>query len=167
MSYYTGQGDYYSGKGDPGLISSIGSIVGAVGSVIGGPAGVVGSVIKRVTGGSRPAAPPVRGLARPTGGIPSIPTPGIVGAAQRLVPGGASGYQSGGCGCGTGHHMDKATGTRCVKNRKTNYTNPKALSRATKRVDGFVTVAKKALKSTKYKVVNENFKQNWRKPLKK
>jgi hypothetical protein len=54
-----------------------------------------------------------------------------------------------------------------VRNRRTNYTNPRALSRAAKRLDGFVGVARKALKTTNYKVVNKSYKQNWRKPLKR
>lgn len=169
MSYYTGQGDYYSGKGDPGFGSILGGIIGTVGGLLPGPAGMAARAVgSAIGGGSRAPTPQLR---LPGGSAPRIqaqPTPGMRGVAQRLIPGGQSGYQCGsGNSCGTGFHMDKTTQTKCVRNRKTNYTNPKALSRATKRVDGFVSVAKKALKSTKYKVVNESFKANWRKPLKK
>lgn len=166
MSYYSGTGDYYSGKGDPGFFSTLGGIVGGAAGiaskVLPGPIGAAAGGVSRLLSGSS------RGLATPgpVPRIPANPNPGLRGAAQRLVPGGSSGYSCN-SGCGTGYHLDKTTQSKCVRNRKTNYTNPKALSRATKRVDGFVSVAKKALKSTKYKVVNESYKQNWRKPLKK
>ncbi len=170
MSYYSGTGDYYSGKGDPGFFSTLGNIIGGAGKIasaaIPGVGGIVRagtSAIQKVMGGGSPT-----GLRLPTAppSIPASRTPGVTGFVQRAVPGGASGYQCG-AGCGTGYHLDKTTKTRCVRNRKTNYTNPRALSRAAKRMDGFVSVAKKALKSTNYKVVNKSYKQNYRKPLKR
>jgi hypothetical protein len=95
------------------------------------------------------------------------PVPGLTGSMQRLIPGGATGYTCGSGSCPTGYHLDKTTRTKCVRNRKVNYANPRALSRAAKRMDGFVGVARKALKATNYKVVSKSYKQNWRKPLKR
>lgn len=169
MSYYTGVGDYYSGKGDPGLFSSIGKIMGSVGSILPGPFGAAAKIGSRLLGaGSQPKARTQP--TRPTLQVPS-PVPGIRGVTQRFIPGGASGYQcpSGSTrgDCESGYHLDKTTRSKCVRNRKVNYTNPRALSRASKRLDGFVTVARRALKSTGYKVVSKSYKQNWRKPLKK
>lgn len=171
MSYYTGRGDYYSGKGDPGFLSTLGGIIGTAGKIVGtvvpGVRTATGIVSSALTSTAKP-----KNIMTPTGmsipaSVPAIPTPGLTGVAQRLVPGGASGYQCGSGSCDSGYHLDKTTRSRCVRNRKTNYTNPRALSRATKRLDGFVTVARKAMKSTNYKVVSKSYKQNWRKPLKR
>jgi hypothetical protein len=86
-------------QGDPGFLSGIGKFVGGVarvaGGIIPGPIGALasaaGSVITRVSGGGVPASLP--------GGVPTAsfagqqPVPGIRGAAQRLFPGGATGYR--------------------------------------------------------------------------
>lgn len=180
MSYYTGVGDYYSGKGDPGLFGAIGSVLGKVGKVAGavlpGPiGGVVRGVSSLISGGQptgstvpvpRPAVPQQRALTTPRGPIPSIgPVSGMTINERRTAFGGMPTCASG--ACAPGYHLDKTLGVKCVRNRRTNYTNPRALSRAAKRLDGFVGVARKALKSTNYKVVSKNYKQNWRKPLKR
>lgn len=176
MSYYTGVGDYYSGKGDPGLFGAIGSLIGGAAGIVGralpGPIGGIANVVSRALkprSPSLPVAPPrFTGGATPRISRPAFPVPGFQGAAQRLIPGGASGYGCApGSACGPGFHLDKTEGVKCVRNRRTNYTNSRALSRATKRLDGFVVVARRALKATKYKVVADSYKQNWRKPLKK
>ena len=55
------------------------------------------------------------------------------------LPGGLFG--NGECGpanpCCSGQHLDKATGTKCVSNRRMNPLNPRALRRATRRLKGF------------------------------
>lgn len=169
MSYYTGRGDYYSGKGDPGLGSLLGGVLGGISKVaryvpgVGGAiSAVAGTAAKVVSGSPRPALPQITPPSIP------VPVPGFMGAVQRAIPGGASGYQCGGSNpCSSGYHLDKKHRAKCVRNRKVNYTNPAALSRAAKRMDGFVTVARRALKTTNYKVVAKGYKQNWRKPLKR
>ena len=169
MSYYSGMGDYYSGVGDPGLFGSIAKVLGGglstLGSVLPGPLGsaakIGGGILGKITGGTKAVRPPPAPIQVPT------PVPGIRGAAQRIVPGGQSGYTCPSGACGPGFHLDKATNSRCVRNRRTNYTNPRALARASKRVDGFVKVARKALKNSNYKVVPKSYKQNYRKPLKR
>jgi len=175
MSYYTGRGDYYSGKGDPGFLSTLGSIVGTVGSVVGsvvpGVSGITSVASKLLGSTSSTRSTSATGMQLAGGSIPAIPTPGVGGAIARALPGGSSGYQCGtGNPCESGYHLNKGgpnPKTKCVRNRRTNYTNPKALSRAAKRLDGFVGIARSAMKSTNYKVVSKSYKQNWRKPLKK
>lgn len=46
--------------------------------------------------------------------------------------------------CPPGFHLDKETGTRCVRNRRTNFANPQALARANRRLEGFAGLAKRA-----------------------
>lgn len=166
MSYYTGRGDYYSGKGDPGLFSTLGSIVSGVGKVVSNPIGAVGSLVSKLSSVNQRVSSTNSMIASSGLRLPT-PVPGITGTMQRLVPGGQSGYTCGSSPCNSGYHLDKATRSKCVRNRKVNYTNPRALSRAAKRMDGFVTVARKALKSTNYKVVAKSYKANYRKPLKR
>lgn len=160
MSYYTGRGDYYSGKGDPGLLSVVGKVAGVV-SKLPGPLGFVGSTVQKLTGSSSSKSTQ---LTIP-GRVPAIPTPGLGGYVQRAIPGGQSGYM--GASCTAGYHLDKTTRSKCVRNRSMNYTNPRALARSAKRLDGFVGVARKALKSTNYKVVTKSYKQGYRKPAKR
>jgi hypothetical protein len=83
-----------------------------------------------------------------------IPQPGIGGAVQRLLPGGATGY---GAGCPQGFHPNRsnywtsqgyvAKGTRCVRNRRRNPLNPRALDRSM----GRIASAGKAIKALGFK----------------
>ena len=63
-------------------------------------------------------------------------TKGVKGALQRAIPGGATGFQ--------------VTGAR---RRRINPANPKALRRAIRRQDGFVKLARRALKGSGYTIV--------------
>lgn len=101
---------------------------------------------------------------------PVTRTPGIGGFAERLLPGGATGFEvagmaaQGGMGtsCPPGFHPNKSSywtsqgfvpaGAKCVRNRRRNPMNPRALSRAISRVEsakkassrlGRITVRKK------------------------
>lgn len=174
MSYYTGVGDYYSGKGDPGLFSFLGKAVGAVtgvaSKILPGPLGTVAGVVSRAVGGTRavPTAPITTYAQRPAttmrtaaaapvmAGAGAVPVPGIVGTVQRTLPGGATGY----AGCGGGYHLNKAysyahsapAGTMCVRNRKLNPANPKALRRAIRRERAFISLARTTLKGTGYTI---------------
>jgi len=47
-------------------------------------------------------------------------------------------------GCPTGYHPEKAGKAYCVRNRRMNPLNPRALSRATRRVGGFARAVKRA-----------------------
>ena len=133
MSYY-GVGDYYR-AGDPGFLSSLGgAITGAVGGFLtGGPIGAISGAVRSFTG--TPQAPQA---------APVIRTPGIAGMVQRMAPGGATGYQVG------------PDGQLRKKRRRMNYANSKALTRANRRVDGFVRLAKRSLKHTNYKIVSKS-----------
>jgi len=82
----------------------------------------------------------LKGLVPPSGNVPS---PGVGGFIERLLPGGATGFQS--LACPSGFHPNKSSyftqagfvekGSRCVKNRRRNPMNPRALDRAISRVD--------------------------------
>jgi len=128
--------------GDPGLFGNIfGAIKGAVTGFIGGPA----KQPPIPTAGPGSIAFPF-----PTFGPDPLPKPGILAAAQRFFPGGASGMMptNGGAPCDTaGYHLNKSAyflmsgefvpeGSRYVRNRKRNPANSRATSRAISRVVG-------------------------------
>jgi len=156
-------------QGDPGLFSFLGKAARAVTGVVSqlgipfvsGAAGIAG----RLLGGGRgpglpgPAISQFRGPMIPLQSRMQIPTPGIAGVVQRAVPGGATGMQ----GCGHGTRPNKsgywlqggqyvAPGTVCVKRRRMNPLNPRALSKAMRRIEsakratsvlGRITIRKK------------------------
>ncbi len=79
-----------------------------------------------------------------------VPTPGLGGFIQRALPGGETGLQVEAAAtngaCTKGFHLNKsdyflkngtfiAKGTMCVKNRRRNPLNPRALTRAVARID--------------------------------
>lgn len=138
QSYYGRTPLGSGGVGDPflgGLIKGIGKVAGFVGKTALGALGV-------------PLVSPVRtqgivGPQQPTGFFPTmpgqVPVPGVRGKLERAVPGGRSGFMT----CPRGYHPDKATGTRCVRNRSMNPTNPKALRRAMRREESFIRMARR------------------------
>lgn len=128
---------------------------GAAGFLVGGPAGAAAAVLPDIIGrGGGSSAPP--GLvAPPPMQLPVQRTPGILGAAQRFLPGGRTGYEvqvpANGMGCPKGYKPNKTEyflkdgtfvpkGSRCVKIRRRNPLNPRAADRAMSRL----TSAKKA-----------------------
>lgn len=133
-------------SGDPGLLGFLGGGLkrlagGAVGLLTGGPAGAVAGLL----GSGRTSAPrvPAASVGLQQRYPVNVPRPGMVGMGQRLIPGGETGM---GIGCPTGYHANKtdyflrdgtfvAAGSRCVKNRRRNPMNPRALSRSIGRVD--------------------------------
>lgn len=175
-------GDYYSYAAG-GIFGKIGSaIVGGVkGFITGGPIGAIGGAVTAVTG--KPAAaqtatrmvpaPPMP-IAPPPMQVPStypgaVPAPGISGIAQRLVPGGATGYTAGPAGgCPPGYHRNKAlvkyeralamgkavqapnVKSVCVRHRSMNSLNPKALRRGIRRTGSAVGMMKEALRGSGY-----------------
>lgn len=122
------------GRGDPGIGSFLKGAVRGVarvaGTVLPGPAGALARGASSLLRSS-PARPQQ---------IPVMPAGGLRGMVQRAVPGGSTGLVVGG-----GHR----------KRRKMNPGNTKALTRASRRMDSFVRVAKKALKHTNYTVVTK------------
>lgn len=143
MSYY-GMGDYYAGGDIFGWIKD--RVVGAVGGFLsGGPAGAVSGALSGAFGKKKAAAIQpidVTQVSQPVltySSAPTIePTPGLAGTIQRLVPGGKSGYQL-------------VPGQR---RRRMNVANAKALRRAIRREQGFVKLARRALKGTGYKITS-------------
>lgn len=130
------RGDYRKGyaRGDPGLFGFLKKAVGAgVGFITGG--GPVGLAARTLTRGLTGPAPS-RQQVLPT--TPVTRVPGIRGFGQRMVPGGATGLE--------------VVGELRPKRRRMNVTNPKALRRAIRRTDGFVKLARRALKGTGYTV---------------
>jgi hypothetical protein len=170
------QGGQY--MGDPGLFGDIWKGIKSVGRVATGIVGGLGipvvSGVARTAGGilfgpapgtttypTLPPAPMPPGVMAMPGGIQlyqgavpmqgqvPYPTPGFVGGLQRIIPGGATGYQApppqaGGMTMG-GYHLNK-TGyflksgewipplSRWVKNRRRNPGNMRALSRSLGRI---------------------------------
>ena len=149
-----GAGRMGPSQGDPGLFGDIWGAVkrtartGAA-FVTGGPTAAATTFLRR----SAPSAPvgpvPLMGAMPGTGAPPQqngqvVRTPGFRGFTQRLVPGGQTGFQA--TGCQSGFHPNKTSyflkdgsfvdvGTRCVRNRRRNPMNARALSRAIGRVD--------------------------------
>jgi hypothetical protein len=130
--------------GDPGLFGFLGKVGkaalgGAIGLVTGGPGGAVAGATSAFLPSSSSSIP-----IGPGPGIVQQPVPGLIGKAQRFVPGGATGFES--VACPRGFHPNKADywlqdgtyvpkGSRCVKNRSRDPLNPRALRRAVARVD--------------------------------
>lgn len=157
--------------GDPGLFSFLGKAVRGVAGVVSklgiplvsGAAGIVGGLLG---GGARGPGitptfapgglPPMMTLQAPAG----APMAGGLAARQRFFPGGATGM---GTGCGNGTRPNKSgywlksgqyvePGTVCVTRRRMNPLNPRALSKAMRRIEsakratavlGRITIRKK------------------------
>lgn len=147
-------GDYatYGYAGDPGWLSSIWKtikkpLIKVAGTLIGGPVGgliTAASVGGAVVAASRkPAAPPT-------------PPPGSIGGAVSF-PGGTTVSVAGvlpshaavGAHAPAGYHLDKATRSRWVRNRRMNVANPRALRKAMRRVQGFEKLAKRTIQFTR------------------
>ena len=125
MSYY-GAGDYY---GAGGLGSFFGRVArGAVGFVTGGPAGAAQQFFRGrpITRRTTPTAGRFSGVAIPR-----------IGGSSRSAP------------------QIQAPGAPRRKRRRMDYGNTKALKRAMRRQEGFVKVAKQALKGSNYKIVTK------------
>lgn len=95
-------------------------------------------------------------LQAPVGGGLMTPVPGAPGGPMGpVLPSGTGGTFVGGRvpfitmpnglpGCPTGYHPEKQGKPYCVRNRRMNPLNPRALSRATRRVGGFARAVKRA-----------------------
>lgn len=147
-------GDYktYGYAGDPGFLSSLWKGIKkiarpVIGGLIGGP---VGAVIGGAT--ATATAPRVTPLPQPPAGTigGAVSFPGGVTVSGAMVPGGPGGVPAG--MCPSGYHLAKDGSGRLVRNRRMNVANPKALRKAIRRTDGFVKLAKRALKGTGYAV---------------
>lgn len=153
MAYYLA-GDYYRGAGDPIFGKIWGAVKGAAtGFLSGGPLGAIrggiGGAIGSGGGGARAVAPayPVSVMSP---GVPSIRPPTLIDrfrtAGQALIPGGVEP----GAACPPGYHLDKRTKSKCVRNRRMNPANPRALRRAIRREAAFISLAKRTLRGSGY-----------------
>ncbi len=111
---------------------------------LGGFGGLITEILQRFPI-PRPRLPLPRGPSTPgpRGRIP-IPIP---------IPLGGGLFSGNGCPegqvnpCCRGEHLDKATGSRCVSNRRMNFGNTRALKRAIRRAKGFERLVKSNRKS--------------------
>jgi len=159
MSYYNRpMGDYRTGgygypQGDPGLFSILGKVLKpiwkkvvrpALGGIIGG---VVGGVAVETGKEVVVQEPPVPGGAAMPGG-------GLIPAAGALIGAGIAGYQgaavpAGVCPAGYHPRKDRRLPFKCVRNRRMNIANPRALRRGMRRVKGFEKLARRTISFTK------------------
>lgn len=153
MGYY--QGDFYAGaRGDPFWGSLVGLARSGIGALVGAARGrgspaAAGMAIEKITGAGRAI------MQRGTSAIIKHPVlsaaaaAGVVGAAvgvegQRMMMGAGA--------CPKGFHMSKphkchgaVIGSRCVKNRRMNVANGRALSRAVRRLHHFARKYRKVV----------------------
>ncbi len=147
-------GDYktYGYAGDPGWLSAafgflkkkvlpliIGTTRRQVGGAIAGTA--VGTAIGTAIGPARPPAAPPPGS---IGGAISFP-----GGTSVSVAGVLPSHAAVGAHAPSGYHLDKATKSRWVRNRRMNIANPRALRKAMRRVQGFEKLAKRTIQFTR------------------
>lgn len=150
MAYYLA-GDYYlANAGDPGLFSFLGKavkgVVGAAsGFLSGGPLGAIRGGLRGFTA-SRAAVARQPLVQAPVGVAPMSFGQRMTTAVQAIVPGGVEP----GAGCPPGFHLDKQTQSKCVKNRRMNPGNARALRRAIRREASFVGLAKRTLRGSGY-----------------
>ena len=158
MGYYSGTaGDYRTGgyAGDPGFLSGIWKVIKTVGKgILGIPAkGTIPAVVAGAAAGYGIAQPGI--IPSFPGGAPpkylppgrALPGTGLRPAMGQCLPGPAgptrgSVMPTNGC-CPAGFHLEKAGRGYCVRNRRMNVTNPRALRRSISREKGFQRLASK------------------------
>jgi len=159
MGYYNRpMGDYstggYGGMGDPGLFSFLGKAVKTIWKVakpfVLGPVGAATTGAAIGTALTHPSRPPGYG------GMPPAPPAlsGIPAAAGAFTGAAVAGYRGAAAGfaggvCPSGYHPAKDGSGRCVRNRRMNIANPRALRRSLRRVKGFEKLARKTIVMTR------------------
>jgi len=159
MGYYrrsadgTGISGGYYPQGDPGLL---GFIKGIIKPVWKAAKPIVGAVIGGALGAT--VGIPAPGVAAPGKSlVPTAPPIGVMpGGALSILPGAsisigarAPGSAAMGGLCPSGYHPAKDGSGRCVRNRRMNIANPRALRRSMRRVQGFEKLARKTISFTK------------------
>jgi len=134
-----------------------GGFTGAISGFAGGGGGTRARVARR-------SALRSRGRSRSSrGAVQVVPTPGMLGLAQRAIPFGATGFQVAapltGNGCPQGFHPNKsdyftkagfvAEGSKCVKNRRRNLSNGRANTKSLRRMAAWSKQEKKRIKTMK------------------
>ena len=155
-------------QGDPGIFGDIGRFIGGAVKSIPVVGGLVGSGITALANvvdpikQPTPAIPPMLTPRYPTTTVGGrVPSPGVMGAVERFLPGGETGYERGrpGQSVGGGYRWNKSgywlkdgtyiePGTKIVKVRRRNALNPKALDRAMSRVTSAKRASKKLSRVT-------------------
>lgn len=151
MSYY--MGDYY--RGDPGIGSFFGGLVKSAVGMIPGVGGVASKLLGKVMPGGSPKlfAGATSAIQKVSGAIVKHPVLSAAGAAGAVgAMGGALASHvatsMGGAGaCPRGFHPGKSKHNRgsCVRNRRMNSCNPRALRRAARRLHSFARHYRKAV----------------------
>ena len=147
-------GDYktYGYAGDPGFLSSLWKGIKrlaprVIGMAVGGPVGALitgASVGGAVVGAMKPRPPALPAPPGSIGGAVSFPGGTTVSVAGVLPTHAAVGAHA-----PAGYHLDKATKSRWVRNRRMNIANPRALRKAMRRVQGFEKLAKRTIQFTR------------------
>jgi len=161
MSYYQRpMGDYktYGYAGDPGFLSSLWKGIKKVGKVaLTAAFPVPAMVYGALRGKPQPPQPQFVAGGMPTSfpGVGAVPgtLPAMLGRAPMSFAGQGLGQaavapDATGC-CPSGYHLDKRTGTKCVRNRRMNVANPRALRRSMRRVQGFEKLARRTIQFTR------------------
>ena len=147
-------GDYktYGYAGDPGFLSSLWKVVKKkviplAMRAFGGPIGAVAATALTVGGVVSAIKPSPPALAPPPGSIGGAIT--FPGGTQVSVAGVLPSHAAVGAHAPAGYHLDKATRSRWVRNRRMNIANPRALRKAMRRVQGFEKLAKRTIQFTR------------------
>jgi hypothetical protein len=161
MGYY--RGDYYAGvRGDPGFFSFLGGVAKSAVGLIPGVGPVLSSVLQKIPGRAAPAAAGVastggmaiirKGAGAVGGAIlkhPVLSAAGAAGAVGALGMAGAEHLMAGGGACPRGFHISKSKHAKhfgaCVRNRRMNPCNPRALRRSIRRAHAFTKLAMKTI----------------------
>jgi len=90
----------------------------------------------------------------PVPGAGAMPGGGLLPAAGQVIGGALAGYQQAGVAggvCPVGYHprKDRRLPFKCVRNRRMNIANPRALRRGMRRVQGFEKLARKTISFTR------------------
>jgi len=159
MSYYTRpMGDYRTGgygypQGDPGLFGFLGKIIKPAWKFL-KPLILPAAVSAATAVVTTPAAMTAHGVPAP--GAAAFPGAGygIPTAAGAVIGGAIAAYQgapAAGGVCPAGYHprKDRRLPFKCVRNRRMNIANPRALRRGMRRVKGFEKLARRTISFTK------------------
>jgi hypothetical protein len=151
-------GGYYA-QGDPflgGLIKGAAKIGKGLLRSLPGPAGMIARTILPAGGGRVAPAPFPRPPAFGIRGAAAFAAPGVgvsLAGGAMLAPGG--GAPPGGDGCPKGYRLNKsgyflksgqyvAPGTKCVRIRRMNPANSRALRRSLRREESFIRLARRS-----------------------
>jgi len=159
MSYYNRpMGDYATGgygypKGDPGLLSFLGKAVPIIGKIVDVFRKPVVKGVVTAAAGAAAVQVGTTMLAGSAIGPPAPPGAGFPGVGLPTVMRGVGithhGVMPVGGACPVGYHLRKSDKAFCVRNRRTNVANPRALRRSIRRLRGFEKIARKTLQATK------------------